>query len=793
MTPHYSQRRHNLPTPLSTFIGREIEITEIKQRLAAVRLLTLTGPGGCGKTRLAIRVASDLLTKYVDGVWLADFAPLTDGVLVPQVVASALGIQGQVERTIPDALIEYFLNQHILLVLDNCEHLVIACAQLAETLLQACPGLTILATSRENLGIPGEAVWSVPALSLPDPRPRRDPSSKRSALSEYEKSESVQLFVVRASAAVPTFSLTEQNGGWVAEICRRLDGMPLAIELAAARVKMLDVEDILQRLDDVFRVLTEGSRTALPRHKTLQSAIDWSYNLLTDSEQTMLKRLSVFAGGWTVEASESVCTAEGADPGETLNTLTHLADKSMIEVGRSIGGKIRYRMLETIREYAWNRLRESGDTAIIQRRHAETFLTLARREERTESRLFWPEITAVDRLESDLDNFRTALTWCSLDSSGHELGLRLASALAQFWQMRGYLSEGREYFEHLLSISENVAAPARAEALSFAGYLSIYADDLERGVAFLKKSLALYRNLGDKSGIAWQLGWLGWVSVAQGDLSSAKTFARQALGLQKELNDNLGAAVALVSLGEAEYLLGDLAKAEMAFEESLSLVRDIGNLYIVGRRLTRLGQIASSQANLQKADLLVKEGLVTCVENGDKSGATMALAALAGIASVQGDFVRVARLLGSVEALREVYGTSLWYVDRLEYERCVETLRIQLDGTTRTAAWNEGRSMNLEQAVNYATSGLNIPANDKLNRNRLGGLTPRELEVAILIAQGKSNRQIAEILVVGVRTVETYVSRILNKLNYDSRVQIATWAVDKGLVPPVQSAEDELT
>jgi non-specific serine/threonine protein kinase len=665
-------------------------------------------------------------------------------------------------------------------VLDDCEHLVGACAQLAQALLQSCPRLTILATSRENLGITGEAVWSVPPLSLPDPQLWRDPYNERSALSAYGKSEAVQLFVARASAALPAFSLTEQNGRLVAEICRRLDGMPLAIELAAARVKMLKVEEIVQRLADVFRVLTEGSRTALPRHKTLQAAIEWSYNLLTDSEQSMLKRLSVFAGGWTLEAAESVCSDQGADQDETLNTLTHLADKSMIEVDRSIGTDIRYRMLETIREYAWGRLRESSETEIIQRRHAETFLTIARREERTESKFFWPEIIAVDRMELDLDNFRAALAWCLRDSSGYELGLRLASALAQFWQMRGYLSEGREYFEHLLSISKHVSSPAIAEALSFAGYLSIYADDLERGVAFLNESLALYRNLQDKSGIAWQLGWLGWVSVAQGDLSSATTFAKQALGLQKELGDSLGAAVALVSLGEAEYLQGEFTKAESAFEESLSLVRDIGNLYVVGRRLIRLGQTACSLADLQRAAALTKEGLVTCVENGDKSGATMALAALASIASAKGDFERVARLLGSVEALREVYGTAMWYVDRVEYERCVEVLRTQLDETTKTAMWNEGRSMNLDQAVNYAISGWKIPVSDSSDKMRFGGLTARELEVAILIAQGKSNRQIAEKLVVGLRTVETYVSRILNKLNYDSRVQIATWAVEKG-------------
>ncbi len=473
-----------------------------------------------------------------------------------------------------------------------------------------------------------------------------------------------------------------------------------------------------------------------------------------------------------------------------LDGLTHLADKSMIWVDRSVSGEIRYRMLETIREYAWGRLLESGETATIQRRHAETFLALARREERTESKFYWPEIPTVDRLELDLDNLRAALAWCSLDSSGREIGLRLASALAQFWQMRGYLSEAQEYFENLLSISKDVSTPARAEAYSSAGYLSIYANDIERGAAYLEKSLALYRALGDKSGIAWQLVWLGWVCVAQGDFSCAETFAHQALVVQQELGDNLGAAVALVPLGEAEYLQGNLIQAKAVFEESLALVRDIGNLYTVGRRLTRLGQIALAQDDLQRAQALIKEGLITCAESKDKSGATMALAALAGIARAQGYLERAARLLGSVEALRELYGTAMWFVDRIEYDRLVEALHSQLDEATRIAAWTEGWAMDLEHAVDYALSGPELIAVKESQKKKYGGLTAREREVAALIAQGKSNREIAAAMTVGVKTAETYVTRILNKLGFDTRVQIAIWAIEKGLGPPAQTSRD---
>jgi predicted ATPase/DNA-binding CsgD family transcriptional regulator len=789
MTP-LSDLHHNLPTPLSSFIGRQNEIVEIKLRLSKARLITLSGPGGCGKTRLAIQVAIDLQADYSDGVWLVELATLTDPALVPQVVASTLGIEKLIAPSFTDALIDYFLDHHALLLLDNCEHLIVACAQLAETLLRMCPMLRILATSRENLDIPGEVVWNVPPLSLPDPYSVPDHSNNVTVLSKYEKSEAVQLFVTRATAVLPSFSLTEQNAEWVSEICRRLDGMPLAIELAAARVKMLSVEQIVRRLDDIFQTLTVGRRTALPRHQTLQAAIDWSFNLLTPSEQTMLRRLAVFAGSWSLESAELVCKDQESAQEETLDTLTHLADKSMIMVDRSPGNDVRYRMLETIHEYAWERLRETGESAVYQQKHAETFLRLARQAERTRSSFFWPEIIEVDKLELDLDNYRTALAWCSLDQHGYEIRLRLASALAQFWQMCGYIREGRKVFDTLLSLKMDVSESVLAEAFCYAGFLAMYADDLEAGETFLNKSLALYRKLGDKSGIAWQLGWLGWVSVAQGKLSYAKTFTKQSYALHKELGDEFGAAVALVSIGEAEYLQGDLANAAAAFTESLSLVQDMGIEWVIGRRLIRLGQSACAQNDLQKAAALTKKGLITCVKSGDKSGATMALSALAVMASAQKDFVQAARLLGSVDALHQVYGTAMWYLDRLEYERCEQTLHSRLDEKTLMSAWDEGRLMNLDNAVEYALSEPKI-SDDLSQKEQHGGLTPRELEVAILIAQGKTNRQIADALVVGLRTVETYVSRILNKLSYDSRVQIATWAIEQGLVPRLPPGDEQ--
>jgi len=304
----------NLPAPLSTFIGREHEIAEVKQRLAAYRLLTLTGPGGSGKTRLALRVASEQLAEFEDGVWLTEFAPLADATLVPQAMASALNIREPPGRAMLDALVDHLRPRQALLVLDNCEHLVAACAQLAVTLLQACPELRLLATSRETLDVPGEAVWIVPSLSLPEPQPWRDPASGQDALQAYEQSEAVRLFVERAAAALPGFKLTAQNGAWVAEVCRRLDGMPLALELAAARVRTLSVQQIVDHLDNRFHLLTTGSRTAPARQQTLEATLDWSYALLSEAEQQALSRLSVFAGGWTLEAAQAVCADDGIKP-----------------------------------------------------------------------------------------------------------------------------------------------------------------------------------------------------------------------------------------------------------------------------------------------------------------------------------------------------------------------------------------------------------------------------------------------------------------------------------------------
>jgi predicted ATPase/class 3 adenylate cyclase len=417
---------NNLPVQLTSFIGLEGEIDEVKQLLATTRLLTMTGAGGCGKTRLALQVAAVVLEDFAEGVWLVELATLSDPTLLFQAVASALNIREQPGRSLQATIIDYLSPKQLLLVLDNCEHLVAACARLAETLLRACPHLRILATSREALGIAGETIRPVPSLSVPDPR--RQPT-----VETLRRSEATRLFIERAIAGLPTFSPTTRNAEPITQVCQRLDGIPLAIELAAARVKVLSVEQIASRLDDRFRLLTGGSRTGLPRHQTLRATMDWSYELLSEAERVLLRRLAVFAGGFTLETAEAVCTGMDAETSAVLDLLTHLVDKSLV-IMEERGGTSRYRLLDTVRQYGRNKLLESGEDPRVRRRHRDWYLQLA---EAAEPELHGPDQRLwLDRMEMEHDNLRTALDWSKVDEDGSEAGLRLAGALWWFWYVR---------------------------------------------------------------------------------------------------------------------------------------------------------------------------------------------------------------------------------------------------------------------------------------------------------------------------------------------------------------------
>ncbi|SRR5579884_626936 len=486
--------RHNLPVQLSSFIGREKQIVEVQALLARARLLTLTGSGGTGKSRLSLQVAADLVETYRDGVWLVELAAVSDAALVVQAVASVVNVREEPGKPLLQSLVEGLRGKQLLLVLDNCEHVLEAAASLAEGVLKQCPEVKILASSREGLGLSGEQTYRVPSLGLPP-----DPGQRRTVgLEDVIGSESVRLFAERAALVRPDFTLTPGNAPTLARLCHRLDGIPLALELAAARVRALPVEQIEARLQDRFRLLTGGSRTALPRQQTLRALIDWSYDLLSETERTLLRRLSVFMGGWTLEAAEAICAGEGIEEWEVLDLLTSLVDKSLV-VYEGPEPSTRYRLLETIRQYARDRLYEAGDGALYRDRHRDWFLSLA---EQAEPQLQGPEQALwLERLETEHDNLRAALEWSLAADGSAEAGLRLVGALWRFWEMRGYLTEGRAHLADALSHAQTQErTQERARALTGAGNLAWHQSDYEAARTLHEQSLAIYQALGNTKG-----------------------------------------------------------------------------------------------------------------------------------------------------------------------------------------------------------------------------------------------------------------------------------------------------
>jgi predicted ATPase/class 3 adenylate cyclase/Tfp pilus assembly protein PilF len=722
---------HNLPIQLTSFIGRTREIAEIKRLLGASRLVTLTGSGGAGKTRLALQAAADAVDDYPGGVWLAEFAPITDPALVPRTVASALGAPEQPGRDINETLVDALRSKTLLLVLDNCEHLLAACADLAAAVLRACPEVRILATSREGLGVPGETLWRVPSLSLPDVR--RLPNVEDLVL--YE---AVRLFVDRAVATTPEFTVTSENAPAVARVCQRLDGIPLAIELAAARVKVLTVEQIAARLDDRFRLLTGGSRTVVPRQQTLRAAIDWSYHLLSEPERVLLRSLSVFAGGWTLEAAESVCAGGSTESASILDLLTSLVDKSLV-VAETQRGEARYRLLETIRQYGWDRLVESKEAGDVRTRHRDWYLDLA---ERAEPKFRGPEQLAwLERLETENDNLRTALEWSKAEEGRAEAWLRLAAALHWFWFMRGDFSEGREWLEGALSIKSNASSSVRARALCGAGLLALRQGD-SKAEMLLQESLALFGKLRDKWGTAYSLHHLAHVAERQGDYERAAALFEESLSLFRKAENRWGIGLSLHCLGDVTLGRGDYGRAKALLEESLPLCREVGNTFMLAYVLHNLGTVAEKQGDYERATALFEEGLVRTrqvgnkyhipnlqcslanvslrrgdyeramtlyrqslvlrKEIGDKPGLVQCLEGLAGVACAQGDYEKAAGLYGAAEALRETLAVHRAPSDQADHDQRVASVRAALRDANFKAAWAEGRAMTLEQAIEYA-------------------------------------------------------------------------------------------
>jgi predicted ATPase/class 3 adenylate cyclase len=676
---------HNLPVQLTSFIGREREMGEVKGLLARTRLLTLVGVGGAGKTRLALQVAAELVEDYGDGVWLTELAALADPGLVPQTLASAIGVREQPGRAITETLLERLRAKSCLLVLDNCEHLLEACARLTEGLLRNCPEVRVLASSREGLGIAGETTYHVLSLSVPE-------SEREATPDTLAPCDSARLFLDRAQSHHPSFGITDRNAPAVAQICRRLDGIPLAIELAAARVRAMPVEQLAGRLSDCFRLLTGGSRTALPRQQTLKAALDWSYDLLAEQEKVLYARLSVFAGGCTLEAAEAVCSGEGIADSDVLDLLTSLVDKSMA-VYTHRPGEARYTLLETMRQYARDRLAESGEAPSVRDRHRDCFLAQMMGDDKTAE---W-----FARMETEHDNLRGALDWCQEPGGDREAGLRLAERLYVFWR-NAHIEEGRQRLTEALAGVGSARTAERGWALHRVGWLASFAGAHTEAWTHFEESLAICRELGRQDMAAYALHGLGFVAWLQGDNSRARELYEEGLQLHRRLGMQGGVAQGLDLLCQLALFEGDYAAARAAGEESIALRRVLGDRRSLAFSLHSLGTVATAEGNLCEARELHCESLAIRRELGDKGNVAVSLDHLAALCAAEAKALMAARLFGAAAAFLEALGVPRFAPTEEWLRQKEDAVRQALGTEAFERAYAEGRAMTMEEAVEYA-------------------------------------------------------------------------------------------
>jgi predicted ATPase/DNA-binding CsgD family transcriptional regulator len=809
----------NLPAEPNSFIGRQRDLEELARLLGDVRALTLCGPGGIGKTRLALRLACEVVPGFPDGAWLAELADTIDPALVAGRVAAVLGIREELDRPLTETLVEALRPRQMLLILDNCEHVVDASATLVQRLLAACPGLRVIATSREPLRVRGETVWRVPPLELPG-------AADDLGVAELAQHEAIRLFADRAAAARPGFVLDRANSPAVLRLCRTLDGVPLAIELAAARVGALSVEQIAARVADRFSLLASGDRTAPARQQTLRAAVDWSYELLTEPEQVLLRRLAVFSG-WNLEMAEQVCADQTIPADRVLDLLAALIDKSLVTLDGEVEGDARYRLLDTIKEYAAGRLETSGEATVIQLRHRDYLLRLA---ESIVSRVFvrgdppWPERVSLYRKAwAERANCRAALS-LSVDRGDAEDGLRLCCALRSPWVVYGDLAEGAGWLDRFLALSSDVALPVRAHALTLRADLAFEQQDyllaadcaqasLEAcsesgapGAAGALRILALvsFRAGGQDEALArisaaveaaradgddWEAG----ISLAvkatiiarQGRLDEAEQAFAQALD---ELRDNnaWGVAQTLYGVGRLAAARGDHAAAIRDFREALQIYRAIDARPEIARCLAGIGGVALRRGDLELASSSLTESLQLSLATGQRLAIARGLEAFAVLAGAGGDLAGATRLAGAALALRVAAGHEPSSAARANLDDLLELARRQLGPDAAAALLAQGKAMSPYDAARLAAVGTGEQAAGAAadlvqaaapapRSGPAAALTARELQIARLIARGLSNRGIAGELVISPATAARHVANIFSKLGFTSRAQVATW------------------
>jgi non-specific serine/threonine protein kinase len=816
---------HNLPAQVSSFIGRDVELVEVRRLLGGSRLVTLTGTGGAGKTRLALQAAAALLDGAGDGVWFSDLAPLQDPDLVAVTVANVLGVHEEPGRPALDTLVAAVGGRSLLVLLDNCEHVVSACAKVADSLMRGCPNLALLATSREPLGIEGEHVYRVPSLGVP---------ANGDDAAAIRASEAVRLLEDRAAAQGVTLAWDEPAAEMAGRICRRLDGIPLAIELAAARLRTMPTAEMEARLDQRFALLTGGSRAALPRQQTLRAMVDWSWELLTGAERAVLARLSVFAGQFGLAAAEAVATASDVSAAEILGYVGALVDKSLVQFGDAGAGTGRYRLLDTVRQYATSRLDALGPAAAqaVRAAHRDYYLALA--EAAAPQLVATDQAAWLDRLDAELGNLRAAVTF-SLAQPDPEPGLRLAASLRVYWTIRGHAAEGLGVLRALLDApAAQQATLSRARGLAAAARLLGQTGGYATAGDYCEEALVIARTVGDDYLVAEILATHAWVLLRQGQSSPALALIEQGLGLARRLGeshltarllsarafaasvaeddaagegdaaealrlfrqagDRLQVGAMLGNLGNFELAAGDLDAARRHLTESLDIARSLSEHYGLVHQAFNLGLAEYLAGSPGAAETLFAEALDLARRTGMTAHMAYALIGLALAGRGGADPGWAARLHGAADQALADLGHALEPLEARLADLDRERLRDAMGTEAFDAEYAAGRTLDLARAAHQALDGMQagretsragVPGSrpDAAGLGAAGAvLTPRELEVLRLVAQGLSNPEIAQRLVLSEHTVHRHLANILRKLSLSSRAAAAAWGVRSGLV-----------
>jgi predicted ATPase/DNA-binding CsgD family transcriptional regulator len=755
------QQLGNLPAEVTSFVGRRRELGEIRNKLATARLVSLVGPGGVGKTRLALRAAANLGRGFADGAWVVELAEVRDGALLPSAVVTGLDLRDQAATKPLQIVIAYLQDKQLLLLLDNCEHLIGPAAELVADVLHAAPNVRVVTTSREPLQLPGEHVIAVPPLELPD-------ANGSEPFERVRQNDAVALFSERAAAASGTFGLTASNQSGVVRLCRRLDGVPLAIELAAVRTRVLTVDQIVDRLSDRFGLLTGGSRAALPRHQTLRTAIDWSHDLLTVSEQALLRRLGVFAGRFTLEDAESVCAFDEVPAPEALEAMSSLVDKSLV-MRDDVKEVACFRLHETMREYANLKLHEAKEDDRIEERFLEYYRTRCVQTadhawQRTREWLEWNEL--------EIDNIRSVLQRCVAHADS-ERGLDVAGSLGYYWIMRA-TTEAVRWLDELFATDAGLTS-VNARACRLRGWLSLLQVDPNTARPWLARAVAAARESGQLSLLSESLTTAANAERVAGDATAAQRLLDEAETLTLQLHDYRATIGVIQARAVGAMFQGDRVEAEAASSAGVQLSREVGDLYMLGQMLVNVGLVAILGGDVQTSKPRFIEAMRAAREIDDRAAQFFLLNALGWQAANAGQARLAAELLGAAEAVQAGAGSSVTGPFGPMLDAAKESSIAAVGAAKFEAAFEAGKRLSRGEAVRLALGEPEDVEGVAPARVGAGPLAKRELEVAQLIAEGLSNKQIAARLSISDRTVATHVGHILNKLGFNSRAQVATW------------------